>query len=312
MGSMKKLYILIYLIPFLSCTSLRPEAPAKPVKPDNATAEKILKEIEKDRSETREWLRSSPTSYLAAVNRIDFGNQKTLTVGRAADNDLLLSASDIEPHHLRITVDGDRFRVECIDAGAQFKIKDQSKREATVDPAYIQIGRFTLRLSHQRFPAIILFDPQSPHYRQYKGMDYFAVDFAYRYELPLKRYSKPEKIIIGSTRGNQRNAERIGWVDFMVGDTPCRLEATRLLEPGSSNEDVEIFFQDATSGKETYPLGRYVGLQKLANGKYLLDFNMAYNPACAFSDYYNCPIPPKSNILKVAIPAGQMDSLYHH
>jgi uncharacterized protein len=309
---MKRLYFLIFLISFLSCTSWRPEAPARPVKLDKAAAEKISKEIEKDRSDTKEWLRSSPTSYLAAIDRIDFGERKTLTVGRAADNDLPLSAADIEPHHLRITVDGDRFRVECIDAGAQFKIKDQAKREVTLDPAYIQVGRFTLRLSHQRFPAIILFDPQSPNFRQYKGMDYFAVDFSCRYELPLKRYSKPEKIIIGSTRGNQRNAERVGWVDFMVGAAPCRLEATRLLEPGAGAEDVEIFFQDATSGKETYPLGRYVDMKKLGNGNYLLDFNMAYSPACAFSDYYNCPIPPKSNILKVAIRAGQMDSHYHH
>jgi uncharacterized protein len=308
---MKKLYILLCLLSFSSCTSLRTGAPARPAKLDKSAEEKVGKEIEKDRAETQEWLRSSPTSYLAAVERIDFGERKTLTAGTAADNDLKLSAADIEPHHLRITVDGDRFRVECIDAGAQFKIKDQAKREATLDPAYIQVGRFTLRLSHQRFPAIILFDPQSPHFGRYKGMDYFPIDFSYYYELPLKRYSKPETIIIGSTRGNQRNAERVGWVDFIVGDVPCRLEATRLLEPGSGAEDVEIFFQDATSGKETYPLGRYVDLKKLGNGNYLLDFNMAYNPACAFSDYYNCPIPPKSNILKVAIRAGQMDSHYH-
>jgi uncharacterized protein len=309
---MKRVCFLLCLVSVVSgCTFFRPGRPARSVKLDKAAAEKISKEIEKDRADTKEWLRSSPTSYLAAVDRIDFGGKKTLTVGRAPDNDLRLSATDIEPHHLRVTVDGDRFRVECIDAAAQFKIKEQVKREANLDPAYIQVGHFTLRLSHQRSPAIIVFDPQSPHFQQYKGLDYFPVDFSYRYELPLNRYPKPEKIIIGSTRGNQRNAERVGWVDFFVGNTPFRLEATRLLEPGAG-EDVEIFFQDATSGKETYPLGRYVDLKKLGNGNYLLDFNMAYSPACAFSDYYNCPIPPKSNIMKVAIRAGQMESHYHH
>jgi uncharacterized protein len=310
---MKRFCFLLCLVSVLSgCTSWRTDAPARPVRLDKAAAEKISKEIEKDRADTKEWLRSNPTSYLAAVDRMDFGEKKTLTVGRAVDNDLQLSAAEIAPHHLRVTVDGDRFRVECIDAGAQFKIKEATKREATLDPAYIQVGRFTLRLSHQRFPAITVFDPQSPHFQQYKGMDYFPVDFSYRYELPLKRYPKPEKIIISSTRGNHRTAERVGWVDFLVGSTPCRLEATRLLEPGSAENDVEIFFQDATSGKETYPLGRYADLKRLGDGNYLLDFNMAYNPACAFSDYYNCPIPPKSNSLKVAIRAGQMDSHYHH
>jgi uncharacterized protein len=310
---MKKILWLMLplVIVLVSCTRSQPETPASPVKPDKSAAEKIIKEIEKDRADTQEWLHSSAYSYLAAIDRVDFEDRKTLTVGRATDNDLRLSAEDIEPHHLRITVDGDRFRVECADPSARFKIKEEAKREATVDPSYIQLGRFSLRLSHQRFPALIVFDPQSPRFKQYKGISYFPIDLSYRYELPLKRYPKPKKTIILSTRGNQRSAERVGWVDFLFGDVPCRLEATRLIEPGSGEGTVDIFFRDVTSGKESYSVGRYVDLKKLENGNYLLDFNLAYNPACAFSEYYNCPIPPKSNTLKVAIRAGEMDSHYH-
>lgn len=65
------------------------------------------------------------------------------------------------------------------------------------------------------------------------------------------------------------------------------------------------------AGEERYPLGRYADLKKLDSGKNLLEFNLAYNPACAFSEYYNRPIPPKSNALKAAIRAGEMDSHYH-
>ena len=39
----------------------------------------------------------------------------------------------------------------------------------------------------------------------------------------------------------------------------------------------------------------------------MLDFNNAYNPACAVSEHYNCPIPPRANTLKVAIRAGEKD-----
>jgi hypothetical protein len=53
-----------------------------------------------------------------------------------------------------------------------------------------------------------------------------------------------------------------------------------------------------------------VDLKKLESGNYVLDFTLAYNPACAFSDYYNCPIPPTSNTLQVATRAGEMDSHY--
>ena len=295
----------------VSLAGLLAAAPARPVALAKAAAEAVVKEIKKDRADTETWLRGDPTSYLATTDRRDFGEKKTLAVGRAADNDVRLDDPAIMPHHLRVTVDGDRFRVEAVDRQARFRIKDEEKREATVDPSSLQIGRFMLRLSHQRFPAIIVFDPKSSRFKEYKGLKYFAVDLAYRYELPLTPNPKPETVVIMSTRGSQRRAERVGWFDFMVGETPCRLEAVRLLEPGVGENDVGIFFRDGTTEKETYALGRYVDAKKLPNGRYLLDFNAAYNPACAFSDHYNCPIPPKANALKVAIRAGEMDSHYH-
>jgi uncharacterized protein len=305
---MKKILSISMLLLLAACGK---STATGPVKLDKTAADAITKEIEKDRTETQDWLKTSPTSYLAAIDRVDFGAKPALTVGRAEDNDVRLSAEDIEPHHLKVTVDGDRFRVEAVDAKASFKIKDEVKREATVDPSSIQVSRFRLRLSHQRFPAIIVFDPQSPLFKEYKGIEYFPVDFSYRYELPLQRDPKAEKFIIMSTRGNQRSAERVGWFEFLVGNTPCKLEATRLLEPGSGGDDLSVFFRDATSGKESYKLGRYVDVKKLPTGNYLLDFNNAYNPACAFSNYYNCPVPPKTNTLTIAIRAGEKDSHYH-
>ena len=285
--------------------------PARPVKLDKAAADAVVKEIQKDRTDTEAWLRGDITSYLATVDRQDFGTKKTLTVGRAAGNDLRIDDAEVLAHHLKVTVDGDKFRVQAVDGAAKFTIGAEDKREAVVDPSSVRIGRFQLRLSHQRYPGIIVFDPKSARFKQYKGLKYFPVDLAYRYELPLTPNPKPETIVIQSTRGNQRNAQRVGWFDFMVGATPVRLEALRLLEPGVGENDVSVFFRDATSGKESYSLGRYVDVKKQPNGNYVLDFNFAYNPACAFSEHYNCPIPPKTNVLAVAIRAGEMDSHYY-
>jgi hypothetical protein len=81
----------------------------RPVKLDRAAAEASVREIEKERADTREWLRSSPTSYLAAVDRIDFNQGHMRTVGRAADNDVRMAATDIEPHHLRVMVEATTF-----------------------------------------------------------------------------------------------------------------------------------------------------------------------------------------------------------
>jgi len=83
-------------------------------------------------------------------------------------------------------------------------------------------------------------------------------------------------------------------------------------EPDVDERSVSIFFTDATTGKETYGVGRYVDPERLTNGDWLVDFNTAYNPACATSPYYNCPIPSKANALRIAIRAGEKDSHYAH
>ena len=284
---------------------------AAPVALSIAEAESLRAAILKDRQETLDSLRRSATSYLATVQRRDFEDHASLTVGRAAGNDVRIDDPAIEPHHLRVTVVGDSFHVEALDVAARFRVKGTELREATLRPSAIGVARFTLRLSHQRYPAIIVFDPRSPRFADYKGLHWFHPDFRYRYVLPLTPNEHPDTVVIMSTRGNQRRALRVGWFDFKVGGTPCRLAATRLLEPGVGENDFGIFFRDATTGKESYALGRYVDAEKRADGLFVLDFNNAYNPACAVSEHYNCPIPPRANRLSVAIRAGEMDSHYH-
>ena len=284
---------------------------ADPTAATIAQRDSIIAAIERDRKETQKWLQQAPTSYLAAVRRIEFEERATLTVGRAAGNDLRVQDSSLAEHHLRVTVVGDSFHVAAVDPQATFTIGQKTATDAIVPPSSIGVGRFLLRLSHQRFPALILFDPTSPHFREFKGLSWFPVNLSYRYVVRLTPNPRPDTTIILSTRGNRRRAIRAGWFEFAVNGRPCRLEATRLLEPGVGEKDYSVFFRDATSGKESYGLGRYVDVESLPDGRFLLDFNRAYNPACAISDYYNCPIPPKENTLKVAIRAGEQDSHYH-
>jgi len=289
-----------------------------PVKLSPAEAARVVQEIQKDRAATEAWLKSEATSYLATVDRLDFAGKRTLSVGRAATNDLRIDDPGVEPHHLRVTVEGDRFQVERVDAAATFavestagKFENVASGTTTLGPGSVKIGRLLLRLSHQGFPGLIVFDPKSPRFALYKGLEYFAPDLSYRYELPLTPNPKPETVVILSTRGNQRRATRVGWFEFTVGGQVAKLEAVRLLEPGVGENDISVFFRDATSGKESYELGRYVDVKKLPSGQFLLDFNAAYNPACAYSVHYNCPIPPKANVLPIAIRAGERDSHYY-
>ena len=284
--------------------------PPGPVVLAKADADSLRKAIEKYRDDERNDLKSGATSYLATTQRVEYLWRDRLRVGTADTCEVQLNDPGVRPYHLTVEVVGDSFRVVTRDPAATFKLKGVEMRRATVGPAAIEVGRFTLRLSHQRYPAIIVFDPRSPRFASYHGISYYPVDLNWRYVLPLTPNPSADTMVIISTRGNQRRAVRVGWFDFMVGDTRCRLEADRLLEPGVGEHDLAVFFKDATSGNATYPVGRYIDPVALEDGRYLLDFNMAYNPACAYSEHYNCPIPPRKNRLPIAVTAGEKDSHY--
>jgi uncharacterized protein (DUF1684 family) len=284
--------------------------PAGPVVLEKADADSLSKAIEKYRDDQRNDLKAGATSYLATTQRIEYLWRSRLRVGTADTCDVGLSGPGVRPYHLTVDVVGDSFRVVARDPAATFKLKGVEMRKATVGPSAIEVGSYTLRLSHQHFPAIIVFDPKSPRFASYHGISYYPVDLKWRYVLPLTSAPSIDTLIIISTRGNQRRAVRMGWFDFMVGDTRCRLEADRLLEPGVGEHDLAVFFKDATSGTDTYPVGRYIDPVALGDGRYVLDFNLAYNPACAYSEHYNCPIPPRKNRLPIAVTAGEKDSHY--
>jgi len=101
---------------------------------------------------------------------------------------------------------------------------------------------------------------------------------------------------------------RIGFFEFEIDGTKLRLAAYKSVPPpGHRHEDHSLFvpFLDATSGKETYGAARYLDLEDRRTDDYVLDFNPAYNPYCAYSDAYICPFPPQENWLAVPIRAGE-------
>ena len=111
---------------------------------------------------------------------------------------------------------------------------------------------------------------------------------------------------IESTSSAPRPALRVGRFTVAApGGGTVRLAAYRLLEPGVGENDLSVFFMDGTNGHGSYPGGRFLDVEALSDGRYRLDFNNAYNPSCAFSPHYNCPIPPKENRLSTRVPVGE-------
>lgn len=144
--------------------------------------------------------------------------------------------------------------------------------------------------------------------QKFKGLNYYPPNPDYRFELQLKEHNKKETLRIEDTQGNEREFFRWGEFNFRISDTDCKLQAYK-----SSPEEERLFvpFRDATSGKETYGAGRYLELEtgrhQTPEGKWILDFNDAYNPWCAYSKDYACPFTPPENWLKVPIYAGEKD-----
>ncbi len=140
---------------------------------------------------------------------------------------------------------------------------------------------------------------------KFRGLRYYHINPDFRFELELYEHSNKETIQVEDTQGNIRQFLRWGEFRFNIGNEKCALQVYK-----SDPQEKRLFipFKDATSGKETYGAGRYLDFDSrdcTTDGRWILDFNKAYNPWCAYSENYACPFVPSENWLKVSIEAGE-------
>jgi uncharacterized protein len=133
---------------------------------------------------------------------------------------------------------------------------------------------------------------------------YYSPDASYSVAAALRLGQERPVVPMPTSTGTIRRYQRVGVLEFTFRGESLSLGA---FVPEGTTEIEELFvpFVDATSGKETYPAGRYLDIFPTATGIYTIDFNTAYNPYCAYNQTYECPYPPPSNRLKVEIRAGE-------
>lgn len=167
------------------------------------------------------------------------------------------------------------------------------------DSFYIDTVEMTRQQKDQFFRA----SPYSPieDRLNFTGLAYFPIEPGLRFTLPLLPVDEPEPLTIQTNTGEAREFLRLGVVEFAVDGQPARLTIYR----GAEQEELFVPFRDATSGAESYGAGRYLEPELLSDGRILLDFNTAYNPFCAYSENFSCPLPPAENYLPVPIRAGE-------
>jgi uncharacterized protein (DUF1684 family) len=142
--------------------------------------------------------------------------------------------------------------------------------------------------------------PLTAHQKQgFAGLRYFPENPALRLEVAVEELPGQEQIQMQTSTGDVQTYFRHARIRFPVEGRQAELTIYR------SGHGYFLPFVDSLAGKETYPAGRYLDPRPLPGGRFLVDFNFAYNPYCAYNENWSCPLTPPENRLIVPIRAGE-------
>jgi uncharacterized protein len=145
-------------------------------------------------------------------------------------------------------------------------------------------------------------DTEHPARKNFRGIDYFPIATAWVLDAKFEPYIPVRHIEIINVLGMKEQMVSPGAIVFSKEGKAYRLDTILELP---DDKELFVMFADATSARETYGAGRFLYIPMPANGRTTIDFNKAYNPPCAFSDFATCPLPPWQNRLTLRVTAGE-------
>lgn len=148
-------------------------------------------------------------------------------------------------------------------------------------------------------------DPNAATRREFTGCKWFPASEAWRVKAKWVAYAQPKKIPITNILGMTEDEPSPGYAEFTIKGQTLRLE------PVLEDDQLFFMFKDQTTGKATYPAGRFLYAPVPKGNEVVLDFNQTHNPPCAFTAYATCPLPPRQNSMAVAIEAGELNYGHH-
>jgi uncharacterized protein len=226
--------------------------------------------------------------------------------GSAAGNEIPLpsgappQAGSFELHEGKVWLNLDRgvdIQLYGKPAAARYLAPDTAEA-----PDLVTLGNFAMQVlvRGQRY-GIRLWDNSSAARKHFPGVGWFPVKEEYRITAVFVAYPEPKMIPIADVLGETTPTSSPGYVTFTLRGKEYRLE------PVTEDNLLFFMFRDLTSGKQTYPAGRFLYAEMPRDGKVTLDFNRAHNPPCAFTAYATCPLPPQQNSLNVRVEAGELN-----
>jgi len=149
--------------------------------------------------------------------------------------------------------------------------------------------------------GIRLWDNTRAERRTFPTREWYPIKPEFRIPVTYTRYATPRIVKMPDILGSINDERMEGYVTFELGGSKHELVVEEL-----PDHRLFIQFMDTTNGKPTYPSGRYHYTDPQENGFTFIDFNKAYNPPCAFTEYATCTFPPQENRLDVAVEAGEI------
>jgi hypothetical protein len=227
------------------------------------------------------------------------------TFGSASDNAIVLPSG---PAHAGVFQrNGKDISVE-LQPGVPAKIDGKAeskallKADVTGSPTVIEIGSLRLKVIERgERVGIRVKDLDSAAARNYSGPTFFTIDMKYLITGNFVESDGKKSVDVPNVLGDVTPTPIVGVVHFKLDGQELTLSALG----GDPGKGLSFVISDLTSKSETYPGGRFLDTDPVADGKVVLDFNRAYNPPCAVTPYATCPLAPKENRLPIAIPAGE-------
>lgn len=149
--------------------------------------------------------------------------------------------------------------------------------------------------------------------KKFKGLDFYPVNERFIVEAELVRTPNEEPFEMPTTTNRKPIYKKFGEIHFSFNGKKQQLDVFQdmnLITKEEYKNHLFLPFTDLTSGVATYGGGRYIDMEIPEGDQLILNFNLAYNPYCAYNPKYSCPIPPESNFLNVEIHAGVKNYKY--
>jgi len=142
--------------------------------------------------------------------------------------------------------------------------------------------------------------------RRFQGLAYYRPRLDLVFDVPLEPSARADTVRFITSQNTYDTFVRLGVFRFDYRGRPHALALFQSVDNGS----LFLPFTDLTSGDTTYGAGRYLNPDPLQDGHYRLDFNLAYNPYCAYNARWICPIAPPENHLDFRVEAGERNFPY--